>query len=82
MALSVQAVAPASAAYPPLLTGVRASHQPGFDRVVFDFYGGAPPDASATFVDGPSLSADERGRRIGRCPAVEVEDDAVEPGLV
>jgi hypothetical protein len=45
--------APASAAAPgtPLLTGIRASHHPGFDRVVFDFYGGVPSNRRAEYVD-------------------------------
>jgi hypothetical protein len=61
VALSVQAVAPASAAYPPLLTGVRASHQPGFDRVVFDFYGGLPSSTAASYSDPPSIPQDASG---------------------
>ena len=52
VALTVPAVAPASAASPvtPLLTGIRASHHPGFDRVVFDFYGGVPSSRQAEYV--------------------------------
>jgi len=62
VALTTPAVAPASAApgFAPLLIGVRAAHQPGFDRVVFDFYGGLP-STSTEFVDGPALAADPSG---------------------
>ena len=45
----------------PLLTGVRAAHNPGFDRVVFDFYGGLPSSTSARYVDGPSIPQDASG---------------------
>jgi hypothetical protein len=54
IAASAPAVAQAESAAPapaPLLTGVRAAHQPGFDRVVFDFYGGLPSASSARYVD-------------------------------
>jgi hypothetical protein len=52
VALTAPALAPASAAAPvqPLLTGIRASHHPGFDRVVFDFYGGVPTSRRAEYV--------------------------------
>ncbi len=61
VALAIPAVAPASAAapFPALLTGVRASHHPGFDRVVFDFYGGLPTSPSARYVG--TLTADPSG---------------------
>jgi len=62
VALAVPAVAPASAAFAPLLTGVRASHQPGFDRVVFDFYGGVPSSRQLSYVT--DLIADPRGNEI------------------
>ncbi len=52
-ALVVPALAPAAApAEPvPLLVGVRPSHHPGFDRLVFRFEGGVPSDIRATYVD-------------------------------
>lgn len=64
LALAVPAVAPASATAPlqPLLTGIRASHHVGFDRVVFDFYGGVPSSRSARYVD--TLFADGSGRPV------------------
>jgi hypothetical protein len=62
VALGVPAAAPASAAEPPLLTGIRASHHPGFDRVVFDFFGGLPANRSARYV--PALLGDATGFRI------------------
>ena len=60
--LTAPALAPAAAAEPPLLTGIRASHHPGFDRVVFDFFGGLPARRSAQYV--PALLADPSGFRI------------------
>jgi hypothetical protein len=61
VALAAPAVAPAGAADPPppLLIGVRAAHQPGFDRVVFDFFGGLPETRSASYVT--TLTADPSG---------------------
>ena len=62
VALIAPAIAPASAAPgdpPPLLTGIRASHHPGFDRVVFDFYGGLPANRSARYVS--TLTQDPSG---------------------
>jgi hypothetical protein len=52
LALGAPALAPASAAAPvqPLLTGIRAAHHPGFDRVVFDFYGRVPSSPRVEFV--------------------------------
>ena len=65
VAIAVPAVAPASAAYPALLTGVRAAHYPGFDRVVFDFYGGLPSSTPDTgYVGGPALIGDPSGRPV------------------
>lgn len=52
VALSAPALAPASAATVPLLTGVRATHYAGYDRVVFDFYGGVPAKSTVSFVTG------------------------------
>jgi len=43
----------------PRLVDVRASHHPGFDRVVFEFEGGLPDSVSAGFV--PRLIADGSG---------------------
>ena len=59
IALTAPAVAPAAAAEPPLLTGIRASHHPGFDRVVFDFFGGIPGRRTAQYVS--TLTADGSG---------------------
>jgi hypothetical protein len=59
VALTAPALSPASAAGLPLLTGVRASHHPGFDRIVFDFLGGVPANRSARYV--PTLTADPSG---------------------
>jgi Sporulation and spore germination len=62
VALAAPAVAPAAAAAPappPLLTAVRASHHPGFDRIVFDFLGGVPASRSARYVT--TLTADPSG---------------------
>jgi Sporulation and spore germination len=53
LALTAPAVAPASAAsapFPPLLTEIRAAHHPGFDRVVFEFFGGVPTTRRAEYV--------------------------------
>ena len=62
VALTAPTLAPAAAAEPPLLTGIRASHHPGFDRIVFDFFGGLPANRSAEYV--PALLADGSGARI------------------
>jgi hypothetical protein len=60
---SAPVVAQAERAAPaPLLTGVRASHHPGFDRVVFDFYGGVPSSRQLAYVS--RLIADPRGTEI------------------
>ena len=61
---SAPAIAHAGTAAPaptPLLTGVRAAHHPGLDRVVFDFYGGLPSGTSTRLVDGPAIPADASG---------------------
>ncbi len=54
-------IAPATviAAAAPRLVDVRASHHPGFDRVVFEFEGGVPDTVTASFV--PRLIADGSG---------------------
>jgi hypothetical protein len=62
VALTAPALSPAFAAAPappPLLTGIRAAHQPGFDRVVFDFVGGVPAHRSARYVT--QLTGDPSG---------------------
>jgi len=53
VALTAPALAPASAAAPfaPLLTDIRAAHHPGFDRVVFEFFGGVPSRAVSYDID-------------------------------
>ena len=51
--------ATAIAAAAPRLVDVRASHHPGFDRVVFEFEGGVPDTVTASFV--PRLIADGSG---------------------
>lgn len=64
VATSAPAIAQAEQAAPapaPLLTGVRAAHTPGFDRVVFDFYGGLPSSTPSRYVDGPSIPQDASG---------------------
>ncbi len=43
----VAAAAPAT----PTLVGVRASHHPGFDRIVYEFRGGPPPSHRVRYVD-------------------------------
>lgn len=62
--LLAPAVAPASAHVPvtPLLTGVRAAHHPGFDRVVFDFWGGVPSNRQLSYVS--RLVADGSGNEV------------------
>ncbi len=52
VAFAAPALAPASAAgaVVPLLTGVRATSYPGYDRVVFDFYGGVPSSRRVSYV--------------------------------
>ena len=65
VAIAVPAVAPASAAEQPLLIGVRAAHNPGFDRVVFEFSGGLPSSTPDTgYVGGPALIGDPSGRPV------------------
>jgi hypothetical protein len=59
VALVTPPAAVAAPGPPPLLTGVRASHHPGFDRIVFDFYGGLPANRSARYVS--TLTADPSG---------------------
>lgn len=59
VAAVVPVVARADQAAPaesPLLTGIRAAHHPGFDRVVFDFFGGVPAFREGRYV--PTLKAD------------------------
>jgi hypothetical protein len=64
VASSTPAVAQAdlAAAPAPLLTGVRAAHHPGSDRVVFDFFGGVPSSRRLDYVS--RLIADPRGSEI------------------
>ena len=57
--LTSLAPVPVQAASTPLLVGLRASHHPGVDRVVFEFSGGLPASRSASYV--PTLLADGSG---------------------
>lgn len=52
LAMTVPAVAQAEAPAPtvPLLTSVRAAHHPGFDRIVFEFWGGLPASRQVSYV--------------------------------
>ncbi|GAA1695193.1 hypothetical protein GCM10009733_108530 [Nonomuraea maheshkhaliensis] len=46
----------------PVLTGVRAAHQPGLDRLVFEFRGGVPRWAQARYTD--AIADHATGRTI------------------
>jgi len=52
----------AAATTGPTLTGIRAAHHPGYDRVVFDFTGGLPTIRSVGYVS--QLIADPSGQRV------------------
>lgn len=52
----------AAAPSPPVLVAIRASHHPGFDRIVFDFSRGLPARRTARYV--AHLTADPSGRTI------------------
>lgn len=52
----------ASSGTVPTLTGIRAAHHPGFDRLVFDFSGGLPEVTRTRWVD--VVRADGSGRRV------------------
>ncbi|MGZ4469831.1 MAG: AMIN-like domain-containing (lipo)protein [Nocardioidaceae bacterium] len=54
--------APAAAPTNPTLTGIRAAHHPGFDRIVFQFTGGLPASRRARYVD--QLIGDGSGQPI------------------
>jgi len=59
------ASAPAGAEAPPAtatLVAIRASHQAGFDRIVYEFEGGLPSTYRVRYVD--RLIADGSGRRV------------------
>ena len=67
----------------PTLVDIRASHQGGRDRVVFEFRGGLPSSRTATYVD--RLIADGSGRAVriagrailqGRFELAQAHDDA------
>jgi hypothetical protein len=58
-------LAPASAEAPPVtptLVAIRASHQAGFDRIVYEFEGGLPVSTRVRYVD--RLIADGSGRPV------------------
>jgi hypothetical protein len=61
LTLSATGVAGAAAAPPtiPTLIGIRAAHQPTFDRIVFDFRGGLPASREVAYV--PQLIGDPSG---------------------
>lgn len=63
-AVGLAATGPAQAAPPsqPTLVSVRASHHPGFDRVVFRFRGGLPASNRARYVS--QLIADGSGNTV------------------
>jgi len=52
----------AAATTGPTLTGIRAAHHPGYDRVVFDFTGGLPTIRSVGYVS--QLIADPSGQHV------------------
>ncbi len=56
------AASPAAAPSVPILTGVRAAHHTGYDRIVFDFTGGRPTSRKAAYV--AKLIADPSGKVI------------------
>ena len=53
---------PGSASSAPVLTSIRAAHQPGFDLLVFQFRGRVPAHRSATYVK--QVRQDPRGNIV------------------
>jgi hypothetical protein len=65
------AAAPAGAQSAPTLVDVRAGHHPGFDRVVFEFRGGAVPRHRVGYVD--QLVEDGSGKPVEVAGAADLE---------
>jgi hypothetical protein len=64
------AAAPAGAQSAPTLVAVRAARHPGFDRVVFEFRGGAVPRHSVRYVD--RLVQDGSGNTVSVAGAADL----------
>jgi hypothetical protein len=65
------AAVPAGAQSAPTLTDVRAGRHPGFDRVVFEFRGGAVPQHRVRYVD--QLVEDASGKPVSLAGAANLE---------
>ena len=65
------AAAPAGAQSAPTLVDVRAGRHPGFDRVVFEFRGGAVPQHRVTYVQ--QLTEDGSGKPVSVAGAADLE---------
>jgi hypothetical protein len=63
--------APAGAQSAPTLTDVRAGSHPGFDRVVFEFRGGAVPQHRVAYVQ--QLVEDASGKPVSVAGAADLE---------
>ena len=58
------ALAGAAAAAVPTLVEIRAAHQPGYDRIVFEFSGGLPDVTRARWVDSLRLDPSDKPAKV------------------
>lgn len=70
--LPAPAAAPSPAPSVSTLTGIRAAHHPGFDRIVFDFAGPVPETHRVRFVDEVVSSGSGKPVRVAGRARLEV----------
>jgi len=58
------ALAGAAAPIVPTLVDIRAAHQPGYDRIVFEFAGGLPDVTRARWVASPRLDPSDKPAKV------------------